>query len=296
MPRKKILVTGADGMLGTDVVTYFKAQGSVEVIPSTIKDMNLTDLKQVRDYILHHKPDTVIHTAAYTAVDEAETHPELCMSINAEGTKNLAFFCREIDAELFLISTDYVFDGQKDAPYLETDEPNPLNVYGISKLKGEEYVRILVPRYKIIRTSTLSGTHCTYSSNFIESILKALKKGKALTVVDDQKGHPTFTFHLAEQLYRLLDIALFGIYHVTNQGVCSWYEFARAIADEFGFEEATIKPVKSGDLERPARRPMNSVLKNARLKEIGLPLLPHWREGLEEYHRRRDMSDFMNCM
>ncbi|MCD6385645.1 dTDP-4-dehydrorhamnose reductase [Candidatus Sumerlaeota bacterium] len=290
MPRK-VLITGADGMLGTDVVAHLKSQTAFEVIPTTIHTMDITSSQQVRDVMLTHQPDVVIHCAAYTAVDKAEKEPDVCFAVNAEGTKTIATLCHEIDAEIIFISTDYVFDGKKKSPYVETDKPNPLNVYGASKLKGEEYVQSLVPRHKVVRTAWLNGVHCTYGTNFIEAILKNLASEKTVSVVSDQYGTPTFTFHLAEALALLLDVDAYGIFHITNQGICSWYEFACAIVEEFGLKGVTVKPIKGSQFRSLATRPENSALENARLKELNLPLLPHWREGLAEYHRRRKTDD-----
>lgn len=284
---KRIIITGADGMLGVDLVNHLRSNPVFEVIPSTIKNMDITNLKQVRDFMLRHRPDVVIHCAAFTSVDEAEKRPEACFSVNADGTKNIAFFCRELDAEMIFISTDYIFDGKKKKPYIESDKPNPLNVYGASKLKGEEYIRLLVARHKIVRTSWLNGVHSSYRTNFIEAILKIAQEKRSVSVINDQWGKPTFTFHLAEELAILLEVNAYGTFHVTNDGLCSPYEFATAIIKEFAQNKVEVKPIKSSQFRSLARRPQNSALENARLKELRLPLLPHWREGLEEYRRRR---------
>lgn len=288
---RKVLITGADGMLGTDLVNHFNLQSQFEVIPTTIHNMDVTNPQQVKDVLIAHRPDVVIHCAAYTQVDKAEKEPEICFAVNAEGTKTIATLCRELDAEMIFISTDYVFDGRKKSPYVESDKPNPLNVYGASKLKGEEYVQSIVPQHKIVRTAWLNGIHCTYGTNFIEAILRNLASEKSVSVVNDQYGTPTFTFHLAEELALLLDVKVYGVFHITNQGICSWYEFACAIVEEFGIKDVTVKPIKASQFRSLAKRPEYSVLENARLKELNLPLLPHWREGLAEYHRRRTKND-----
>lgn len=286
---KKILVTGADGMLGTDVVQQLQRNPGYKVIPTTIEQMDITNLEQVKTVILKYKPQVLIHCASYTAVDEAEKNQDLCFAVNVQGTINLANFCRNMHIEMVYISTDYVFDGEKETPYVETDEPHPLNVYGKSKLQGEHCVQEVVPRHKIVRTSWLCGLNTKYGLNFIEKILKRASEQEVLYVVNDQRGKPTFTFHLAKQLALLLEVKEYGIFHITNDGICSWFEFAQEIVKVFGLPNE-VRPIKSDEFPVLARRPKNSALENARLKELGLPLLPHWRRGLIEYYRRRESS------
>jgi dTDP-4-dehydrorhamnose reductase len=285
----RVLITGADGMLGTDIVAELSNSGH-EIIGLTINDVDITDLAAVRDAILSSAPKVVIHTAAYTAVDRAEEERERCFAVNAEGTKNIAFFCRELGVALVYISTDYVFDGTKASPYLETDKPNPLNVYGASKLLGEQYVQTLVKRHKIVRTSWLCGIHTHYGRNFVEAILDIAKQKSRISVVNDQFGKPTFTFHLAEHIGRLLAINEDGIFHVTNEGRCSWYQFACEVIKQAGLDKVKIVPIPSKRFRSLAKRPVNSVLANRRTKRLGLPSLPHWKKGLQEYLRRRELN------
>jgi dTDP-4-dehydrorhamnose reductase len=285
----RVLVTGADGMLGSDLVEQL-GTSTYEIVCVTINDMDVTDLAAVRDTMLRHAPHIVVHAAAYTAVDRAEKERERCFAVNAEGTKNLAFFCRELDAEMIYISTDYVFDGTKRSPYREDDRTNPINVYGASKLQGELYVQTLLKRHKIVRTSWLAGIHTRYGRNFIEAILEIARRKSKISVVDDQFGRPTFTFHLAEQIERLLSVTETGIFHVTNEGKCSWYEFACEVVRRAGLHKVKVVPIPSTQFRSLAKRPAHSVLANRRTKQLGLPPLPHWRDGLREYLRRRALQ------
>ncbi|MFH0794835.1 MAG: dTDP-4-dehydrorhamnose reductase [bacterium] len=281
---KKILLTGADGMLGSDLKVLLREKKYNLLAPGP-KKMDITNLRSVMSYILRKKPDVVIHCAAYTSVDKAEREQGLCFAVNAEGTKNVAFCCRELKSEMIYISTDYVFDGTSDTPYRFSDKPNPINVYGASKLKGEEYVQLLVPKHKIIRTSWLVGLN---GRNFVETILKAASERKVLKVVNDQVGRPTFTFHLADKIEALLNKKVTGIFHITNEGTCSWFEFACKILEEAGIKDVEIQPIPSTKFRSLARRPAYSVLANTRLAELKLPSLPTWEKGLEEYLERRD--------
>jgi dTDP-4-dehydrorhamnose reductase len=282
--RKRVLVTGANGMLGTDLVTRLKTARKYDIIAVDIQEMDITHLAEVKSTMLEHRPDVVIHCGAYTNVDRAEHERESAMNINGDGTKHLAFFCRELGAEMIYISTDYVFDGTKQTPYLETDRPNPINVYGASKLAGEEHVAVLLEKYKICRTSWLCGVH---GHCFIDSILRAVQEGRPLSVVNDQVGRPTFTFDLADALAWILDKAEYGIFHVTNSGFCSWYEFAQRIVQCSGAKGVTVRPITSEQFRSLARRPHFSVLENRHLEHLGFKPLPRWEDSLKEYFSRR---------
>ena len=284
---KKVMITGADGMLGTDVVAQLSQRSVHRVIPLTIQDMDITDDEQVQRVITTHRPDVIIHCAAYTAVDAAEENSTLAFDINAEATLRIAEACLRIDAELIFISTDYVFNGNTTKPYVETDKPEPLNIYGASKLKGEEYVQTILNRYKIVRTSWLSGIHCPYGLNFVEKILEAARTTGRLFAIDNQWACPTFTFDLSRELELLLGMPDSGIFHITNQGICSCYEFACSIIREFKIPDVTIMPVDRAHFPTGAKRPQYSALENKRLKELGLPLLSSWQEALAAYHRLR---------
>ena len=282
--RKKILVTGAKGMLGTDLVARLKATRKYDVVPVDVEEMDVTRLAQVKAVMLDCCPQIVIHCAAYTNVDRAESERELAMAVNSEGTKHVAFFCRELSADMLYISTDYVFDGTKPTPYVETDLPNPINVYGESKLAGEMHVMVLLERYKICRTSWLCGVH---GRNFIDTILSAVAEGRPLSVVNDQVGRPTFAFDLATALVWLLERPEYGIYHVTNSGFCSWYEFAQQIVQLSGAKKVTMRPITSEQFRSLARRPHYSVLENRLLEQLGFRPLPRWETSLKEYLARR---------
>lgn len=282
--RKKVLVTGANGMLGTDLVARLTRARKYDVVAVDLDEMDITRLASVKSTLLEHRPQHVIHCAAYTKVDQAERERERAMAVNAEGTKNVAFFCRELGAEMMYISTDYVFDGARDEAYGEADATNPINVYGQSKLAGEHYVATLVDHHKICRTSWLCGVH---GHCFIESILQAIAKGRPLSVVSDQIGRPTFTFDLADVLVRLLACSEYGIFHITNAGYCSWYEFANEIVQASGIEGVKVQPVTTAQFRSLARRPAYSVLRNGRLAEMRFRPLPRWETSLREYLERR---------
>jgi dTDP-4-dehydrorhamnose reductase len=274
----RILITGSGGMLGKDLVA--QAQGRHRVFPSTRQDCDITDFPQVARAFEKTKPEVVIHLAAFTAVDECETRPETAFQVNAEGTRNVALACRESRVPLLFVSTDYVFDGTKGAPYLEGDAPRPLNVYGQSKLQGENYVRELLDRYWIVRTSWLFGPK---GKNFVRTILEKARCEGSLRVVDDQVGAPTYTADLAERLEEIVQRAGPGIYHATNQGYCSWFEFAQEILRQAGLSRVKITPISTSSAGRPAPRPKDSRLRNRRLELEGLDPLPPWQDALRRY-------------
>ena len=282
--RKKVLVTGAKGMLGTDLVSRLKSTRKYDIVAVDVEEMDITRLAQVKSVMLDCRPQVVIHCGAYTNVDRAERERELAMAVNSEGTKHVAFFCRELGAEMIYISSDYVFDGTKQTPYIETDMPNPINVYGASKLAGETHVAALLERYKICRTSWLCGVH---GRNFIDTILAAVAEGRPLSVVNDQVGRPTFTFDLATALAWVLERPESGIYHMTNSGYCSWYEFAQRIVQLSGAKGVTLRPVTSEQFRSLARRPHFSVLENRYLEHLGFKGLPRWETSLKDYFARR---------
>ncbi|GAB4317357.1 MAG: dTDP-4-dehydrorhamnose reductase [Candidatus Sumerlaeia bacterium] len=289
--RKKVLVTGALGMLGVDVTAALEAAGQFEVIPTDLHNLNITDVGAVRDILISESPDVVLHLAAFTDVDAAESRQLDCWLVNAEGTKNLAFFCRERGAELIYISTDYVFDGTSGEPYLEHDPPNPINFYGRSKLGGEEYAQALLEKVKIVRTSWLCGPGGS-GRNFIETILQLAKRESELNVVTDQVGRPTFTFDLAQALVRLIGVPEYGIFHATNEGMCSWFDFAVEILRQAGVRNIPVKPILSDQLRnRPARRPAFSTLENTRFAKLGLALLPPWQKSLGRYLQLRQSQN-----
>jgi dTDP-4-dehydrorhamnose reductase len=280
----KIMIIGADGQLGTDLR---KVIPPAEQIPLTIKDLDITDQERVLAAVKRYAPAVVINTAAYHNVNEAEVNKEAAFAVNAEGVKNIAEACRETGAALVHISTDYVFDGEKGRPYVETDEPNPLSQYGRSKLQGEKYVQEIMERHWLVRTTGLYGAAGCLGKgggNFVETIYQ---KDEAF-VVDDERLSPTYTLDLAVKLNQLIRTKGYGTFHIVNQGDCTWFEFAREIFELVGRDPQKVKPWKNSDpLAKPqgviAKRPKYSVLKNAHLKELGLDDLRPWREALRAY-------------
>lgn len=265
-------------MLGQDLMTQLRARHAV--VPLRRSDADITDLESVRRAIGRSRPDVVIHTAAFTAVDDCERQPELAFAVNGSGTRNMAVACRQDSVAMLYISTDYVFDGTKASPYVEEDPPNPINVYGRSKFEGELQVRDLVARYWIVRTSWLFGPR---GKNFVRAILGRAERGEALRVVDDQVGAPTYTMDLAEKLEQIVESGKAGVYHVTNQGYCSWFDFAREILSQTSFGNLTVSPVPTSALGRPAPRPRNSCLSNAHLQSSGWSLPRPWQKALSSY-------------
>jgi dTDP-4-dehydrorhamnose reductase len=273
----KVLVTGAGGQLGREVVDLFANAGD-DVIGCAHADLDVADRDAVRAAVTGVSPDAVVHAAAWTAVDACEGDPSTAFAVNALGTRHVAEAARMVGAHVCYVSTDYVFDGSKTGPYVEWDQTNPQSVYGLSKLGGE---RELDPGSAVVRTSWVCGRH---GSNMVKTILKlASDPDRSLAFVDDQRGHPSFAEDLAVMIRRLVVDRRPGIFHVTNQGAVSWYEFARAVLEQAGEDPGRVAPIATADLDppRPAPRPFNSVLDNAALRLSGLSLLPDFHEPLE---------------
>ncbi len=275
LDRKKIVVTGAGGMLAADVAKVFS--GSFNMVCLAREDLDITDRARCLDVVVREAPFAVINCAAFTKVDLCEKEQELAMAVNANGAGNLAHACRRAGALMVQISTDYVFDGRGRRPYREADATAPLNVYGLSKLRGERYVAESGAEFIIIRTSWLYGEH---GPNFVFTVFNLYRGGKELRIVDDQVGSPTYTADLALGILSLMRAGARGIFHVTNQGICSWYGFARAILELSGMDTDRVVPVSSGEFKRPARRPAYSVLDNSRFHEETRTYLRHWRDAL----------------
>jgi dTDP-4-dehydrorhamnose reductase len=272
-----VLITGAKGMLAHDVMRVLA--GRHEIISATHADLDIGSEEQTADFLCARKPAIVINCAAYTNVDGCEADSTRAFSANADGVKNLARACYKAGSKLFHISTDYVFDGTKEGPYNEADPPNPLSVYGQSKLAGEKYIREILSSYVIIRTEWLYGSR---GSHFVGKILQLSQERDVLQVVNDQKGSPTWTEDLARAIDALLQIPSRGIYHITNSGSCTWFDFARKIISHTG-SSVRIEPISSEQLNRPAKRPQNSVLDCAKfVRETGHTLRP-WERALDEY-------------
>jgi dTDP-4-dehydrorhamnose reductase len=272
-------------MLGRDLVAHLGARH--QVVPADLPEVDITDLSLVQRTFHGAKLDAVIHTAAFTAVDDCERRPDLAFQVNAEGTRNVAVACLEASLPMLYLSTDYVFDGQKPTPYAEDDLPNPLNVYGRSKLQGERHVKELLQAAWIVRTSWLFGP---LGKNFVRAILERAQQGESLRVVDDQVGAPTYTVDLAEKLEQIVMKGNPGIYHATNRGYCSWFEFAQEILRQAGLSHVPLSAISSSALDRLAPRPRNSRLAPTRLENEGLGLLPPWQDALTRYLLRESQA------
>ncbi len=274
----KILVTGVKGQLGHDVVQELERRG-IGTVGVDIDEMDITDRDSVDKVIREASPDAVIHCAAYTAVDAAEENEELCRKVNADGPRNIARVCRELDIKMMQISTDYVFDGQGERPWEPDDACRPCSVYGQTKYEGELAVRELLDKYFIVRIAWVFGIN---GKNFVKTMLNLSKTHDTVRVVNDQFGSPTYTYDLAKLLADMVVTDKYGIYHATNEGVCSWYEFACAIFREAGVKMNVI-PVTTEEYGAKASRPANSRMSKEKLTENGFQKLPEWRDALRRY-------------
>lgn len=276
--RMRVLVTGVTGQLGHDCVLELKDRG-IEVQGVSSREFPLTDAEAMRRYMAIYKPTCVIHCAAYTAVDRAEDEEAACMAVNAAGTANLAKLCREFRAKMVYISTDYVFPGDGTEPY-ETDAPKgPTNVYGKSKLMGEEDVSSILRRCFIVRISWVFGIN---GKNFIRTMLRLGQSHAKLTVVDDQVGSPTYTRDLSVLLADMIQTERYGVYHATNEGFCSWAELAAEVFRQAGMP-VVVEPVPSSAYPTRAVRPHNSRMSKRSLTEAGFSLLPRWQDAVGRY-------------
>jgi len=280
----KVLIFGSTGQLGTDLVSVLQNSGKFEVIPLTHQDADCADDAAVRKAVLYLRPQFVINSAAYVRVDDCEDHASEAFAVNAIGGLNIARACAEVDALSVYISTDYVFDGEKKTPYVESDPTNPINVYGTSKLAGELLVRQTAPRWLIVRVASLFGKTGARGKggNFVETILAKAKKGEGLRVVDDIYISPTYTRDAASAVTQLLENGVTGILHAANSGSCTWYEFAKT-ALEFCGLPTQIAPVSSLEYPTRARRPKNSALGTETRFSLTDIQGPDWQIGLEAY-------------
>lgn len=274
----KVLVTGVKGQLGYDVVKELEKRG-LSAFGTDIDNMDITDPESVNRVIKDVNPDAVIHCAAYTAVDAAEENEELCRKINVQGTQNIAAVCKELDIKMIYISTDYVFNGQGERPWEPDDESAPQSVYGSTKYEGELAVRNTLEKYFIVRIAWVFGIN---GKNFVKTMLKLAENHDRLTVVNDQFGSPTYTFDLARLLVDMVQTEKYGIYHATNEGFCSWYEFACAIFKEAGIKMEVV-PVTSDEYGAKANRPYNSRMSKEKLTANGFERLPAWQDALKRY-------------
>lgn len=274
-----VLVTGVKGQLGHDVMNELALRG-IEGIGVDVEEMDITDRTACETVIFQEKPDAVIHCAAYTAVDAAEDNLELCRKINAEGTRNIARVCKAMDIKMMYISTDYVFNGGGQRPWEPDDHREPLNVYGLTKYEGEIAVEQNIQKYFIVRIAWVFGVN---GKNFIKTMLRLGKEKGAVSVVNDQIGSPTYTYDLARLLVDMIQTDKYGRYHATNEGLCSWYEFACEIFRQAGMDEVKVTPVDSDGFPAKAKRPSNSRMSKEKLTENGFERLPSWQDALGRY-------------
>lgn len=274
----KVLVTGVKGQLGYDVVKELERRG-LEAVGVDIEEMDITDKESVSDVIGQAGVDAVIHCAAYTAVDVAEDNEEICRKVNAEGTQNIADVCKQLDIKMLYISTDYVFGGEGERPWEPDDERDPQSVYGQTKYEGELAVQNTLEKYFIVRIAWVFGIN---GKNFVKTMLKLAETRDSLTVVNDQFGSPTYTYDLAKLLVDMIQTDKYGVYHATNEGICTWYEFACAIFREAGIP-MNVSPVTSAEYAAKAKRPANSRMSKEKLVENGFEKLPTWQDALHRY-------------
>ncbi|NEU32304.1 dTDP-4-dehydrorhamnose reductase [bacterium LRH843] len=274
----KILVTGYTGQLGYDVVQEGMKRG-FEMIGVGSKDLNLINEQMVYDYVKAVKPDAIIHCAAFTAVDKAEIEKEICWDINVNGSTYLAKAAKEIKARFMYISTDYVFDGFDKVPFKETDKPNPTGFYGLSKFEGEKVVQSLLTDWFIVRISWVFGRN---GNNFVKTMLSLSETHNELNVVGDQFGSPTYTLHVSRLLLDMIQTDKYGIYHATNEGYCSWAEFAEEIFQLMG-KKVKVKFIKTEEYPTLAIRPENSRLSKQKLTDHGFKPLPMWKEAVKHF-------------
>ena len=296
----KVVITGANGQLGTDLVHRLGEKTRVAtdtetdsplpfpypvvVFPLTRRELEVCDFAQTRKVLMQLEPQIVINTAAFVQVDQCEDEVERCFQVNTYAVRNLAQVCQELGCRLVHLSTDYVFNGKKYEPYLEDDAPHPLSVYGVAKLAGEYFVRALCERHLVIRSSGLYGLAGSSGKggNFVETMIRLAKEGKPIRVVDDQALAPTYTKDLAEAIVQLLASDSLGLYHVTSDGECSWYEFAQRIFTLLGLSP-DLSPTTTRAFGSKALRPAYSVLRSAKLSWRLRP----WSQALEEYLREK---------
>jgi dTDP-4-dehydrorhamnose reductase len=280
----KVAVIGSNGQLGTDVV-FTLSDAGYDVARLTHSDIEISDENSVGSVLNALKPEAIVNTAAMHNVEQCEKDALRAFSINGLGARNLANWCSGADAYFLHVSTDYVFDGAKNSPYLEADPPLPLNVYGVSKLAGEYFVLNECSRSAVLRVSGVYGAHpCRAKGglNFVRLMLKLATERPELRVVDDEILTPSYSRDIAQQIKALIERRASGLFHGTAQGQCSWFEFAGAIFEITGVQ-ANLQKARPGEFPSKVARPSYSVLENANLKALGSDVMPHWRDGLERY-------------
>jgi len=276
----KILITGGKGQLGRDLEKVLSRAGKYELTCLGHDALDITKPDNVQQAVLSVRPEVIIHAAANTNVDQCERNEDSACLVNALGTRNVTVAAVKIGAKLVYISTDYVFNGKAGRPYTEFDVPDPINIYGKSKLAGERYVASLSNKYFIVRTSWLYGY---YGKNFVKTMLNLAQEKNEVSVVNDQVGSPTYTKDLAHFIEELVQTELYGIYHVTNSGFCSWFDFARAIFRMAGLNQIKVAPISTPELNLPAPRPAYSVLDNYCIRIEGMSALQPWKDALQEF-------------
>ncbi|WP_040204252.1 dTDP-4-dehydrorhamnose reductase [Neobacillus jeddahensis] len=278
---KKVLVTGAEGQLGSDLVLSLKMEG-YKVYGLGKSQLNISNLDEVNKIVAQIVPDIIIHCAAFTHVDLAEINVDQAFLVNGIGTRNIAIAADHINAKLIYISTDYVFDGQSSTPYHEFSPVSPINQYGHSKLAGENFVRDFHSRFFIIRTSWVYGKQ---GNNFVKTMLMLAKEKDELRVVNDQIGCPTYTMDLAQCINQLMETSKYGTYHVSNSGYCTWFEFAKEIFQQSNLSPHLI-PCSTEEFPRPAPRPKYSIMDHLSLRINDFDPMPHWKNGLERFFQQ----------
>ena len=274
----KVLVTGGSGQLGYDVVKEGKLQ-AYDISGISSKELDITNEQAVKTFINNVRPNVIIHCAAYTSVDGAEDDNQKCYDVNVNGTRYLAQAAKVVDAKFIYISTDYVFDGKGESPFTEIDNTNPCCYYGQTKLSGEQLVQQLLSNYFIVRISWVFGIN---GNNFVKTMLKLAETRDEVSVVSDQFGSPTYTVDIAKLIIEMVKTNKYGVYHASNEGFCSWAEFAEEI---FKLSKKTIRlnSIATSEYPTKATRPLNSRMSKAKLKEAGLEELPSWQNALKRY-------------
>lgn len=281
----KIVIIGATGQLGAELT---KAMRDCDVVGLGHGDLDICDFIYTREVLVRHSPDVVINTAAYNKVDACENEISKAFWVNAFAVRNIAKVCEEIKSICVHISTNYVFDGAKRVPYTEDDLPNPLSVYGVSKLAGEHFVRNICQRHFVIRTAGLYGTAGARvrDGNFVETMIRLANEGRPVRVVNDQVLTPTYAVDLAKAIRNLVETDAYGLYHVTNSGECSWFEFARAIFELLGLE-VNLTPITTAEYGANAARPQYAVMAARNLTQVGFEVLQPWKDALRMYLQER---------
>jgi len=282
----RIIIIGFKGMLGHALEALLVNKH--ELINLDLPEINIIDLASVKSAIASNNADLIINSAAYTDVDGCESNVDHAYAVNSLGPRNLAVVCNALNIPLVHISTDYIFDGTSGVPYKEWDAPNPQSIYGRSKLQGERYVRELCSKHYIVRTSWLYGQN---GKNFVATMLRLAKEKNEIGVVNDQIGSPTYTVDLAKAITELITEPAYGTYHITNSGVCSWYEFTIEIFKQAGIDNVKVKPITTKDYNRPAKRPAYSVMDNYVWRLQGKQPLRNYKEALADYLKSINEGD-----